>query len=144
MGVASALFRPVLCFPLLLCVAVQVCTHVVSTRTTVFPFGLNSICETNNFSITQIPRALQVARLFHLCELTALCTHQWARKETNTHTHTHTHTQYHAWLKNDCCWLMDCPFSRILNLKTLSQGSWSCSLLVCHHSDTRHQQAGVN
>lgn len=91
MGVASALYSLMLCFPPLLCVVVQACTHVVSNRTTVFPFGLNSICETNNFSITQIPRALQVVRLFHLCELTARAhtgEHTWKQIHTRTHTHT--------------------------------------------------------
>ncbi len=49
---------------LLLCVAIQACAHVIFNTTAVFPFGFNSICGTNNFSITQIPHALQVAWLF--------------------------------------------------------------------------------
>lgn len=39
----------------------QACAHAISNRAIVFPVGFNSICETNNVSITEIPHSLQVA-----------------------------------------------------------------------------------
>ncbi len=60
MGIALALCCLMLSFPLsdpfFLCVVFHACTYVISNGTTVFPFGFN-------FSITQIPQALQVAWL---------------------------------------------------------------------------------
>lgn len=47
--------------PLCDCVVAQACTHAISNRAIVFPVGFNSICETNNVSITEIPHSLQVA-----------------------------------------------------------------------------------